>query len=69
MARKGTLAERIIAIAIGFIAYGITYLVGYSVVGGDSLPAGLLGLVWAFSVLVGLVCSWVTALVLLKVRP
>lgn len=68
MARKGTLTERLVALAIGFIIYGAVYLSLYALVGGDNLPAGVLGLLWVVSVVAGLFGSLVAGLTILKYR-
>ena len=68
MARKGTRVERLIAVSVGFITYGIIYLLAYSAFDGDTLTPFYLGLVWLGSVGLGVVAAFVTALTILRYR-
>jgi len=68
MARKGTVVERIIAVSVGFIIYGVVYLVLYGVVGGDTVAGAVLGLLWLVSVTAGVISTFITANLILKYR-
>lgn len=65
MSRKGTKGEQVLALAVGFIVYGVIYFVLANSVVGDTVSANL---VWLFSLACGLVGSFITALAIVKFR-